>query len=138
MQAIGQTGIHFADDGYHLQRYQRLFEIAAETISAFTTMDEELLTEILQDQIGYATPLVDVRGSVFRSGELLSVQERFDQEWTLPSGWADVGVSLCKGKEREVWKNQDIAQEQQVWLVITMLIVKTRYKYSMVIKSFFI
>ncbi len=47
MQAIGQTGSHFADDGYHLQRYQRLFEIAAETISAFTTMDEELLTEIL-------------------------------------------------------------------------------------------
>jgi len=39
----------------------------------------------------------------------LSVQERFDQEWTLPSGWADVGESRYEAKEREVWKNQDIA-----------------------------
>lgn len=104
IKAIGQTGSHFADDGYHLQRYQRLNEVAAEIISAHTTLEVESLTEIFCDQIGYATPRVDVRGAVFRSGELLFVQERFDQGWTLPGGWAEVGESPSIAVEREVWE----------------------------------
>lgn len=104
IQAIAQTGSHFADNEYHLQRYQRLSEIAAEILSVHTTLEAETIKAIFYDQIGYATPRVDVRGAIFRSGELLLVRERVDGGWTLPGGWADVGERPSFAIEREVWE----------------------------------
>lgn len=104
IQAIAQTGSHFAADEYQLQRYQRLSEVAAEILSVHTTLEAESLTEIFSKQVGYATPRVGVRAAVFRSGELLLVQERVDGGWTLPGGWADVGERPSFAIEREVWE----------------------------------
>jgi ADP-ribose pyrophosphatase YjhB (NUDIX family) len=50
----------------------------------------------------YPTPKVDVRGAVFRDGEVLLVREEADGRWTLPGGWADVGESPSRAVEREV------------------------------------
>jgi ADP-ribose pyrophosphatase YjhB (NUDIX family) len=50
----------------------------------------------------YPTPKVDVRGAVFRDGEVLLVREEADGRWTLPGGWADVGESPSSAVEREV------------------------------------
>ena len=104
IQAIAQTGSHFANNEYHLQRYQRLSEIAAEILSVHTTLEAETIKAIFYDQIGYATLRVDVRGAIFRSGELLLVRERVDGGWTLPGGWADVGERPSFAIEREVWE----------------------------------
>jgi hypothetical protein len=86
IQAIAQTGSHFAVDEYQLQRYHRLNEIDAEILSEHTNLEVESLTKIFCDQIGYATLFVDVRAVVFRPGELLLVRERVDGGWTLPGG----------------------------------------------------
>jgi ADP-ribose pyrophosphatase YjhB (NUDIX family) len=104
IQAIAQTGSHFATDDYQPQRYQRLIEIAAEIFSAHTTLEADSLIENFGNQIGYATPRVDVRAAVFRPGELLLVQERIDGGWTLPGGWADVGERPSYAVEREAWE----------------------------------
>ncbi len=50
------------------------------------------------------TPIVDVRGVVFRGGELLLVKEREDGCWTLPGGWADVTDTPAQVAEREVFE----------------------------------
>jgi len=102
IQSISQTGLHFAENDYQRQRFQRLSEISAEIIAAHTDLDQKELVKVFNHQIGYATPRVDVRGAVFQDGNLLLVRERADGGWTMPGGWADVGDVPSAAVEREV------------------------------------
>jgi ADP-ribose pyrophosphatase YjhB (NUDIX family) len=52
--------------------------------------------------LGYATPKVDVRAAIAREGRILLVQERSDERWAMPGGWADVGESPSAMVAREV------------------------------------
>jgi len=104
IQALSQTGHHFAENEYQRERYHRLAEIAAEMMSSYSRMEMEPLAGLFQSQAGYATPRVDVRGAVFQEGRLLLVQERMDNGWTLPGGWADVGDVPSQAAEREVYE----------------------------------
>jgi len=101
IQALAQTGYHYAQDDFQRDRCRRLTEIAAEIISQHAGMELLPLVKAYQAQMGYATPKVDVRAAVFRSGKLLMVRERADGGWTMPGGWADVGDSPSRAAERE-------------------------------------
>ena len=102
IQALAQTGSHYAENEYQKERYLRLIEIAAEIMSAYSSVDQERILKLYLSQQGYATPRVDVRGAVFRDDKLLMVRERQDGGWTLPGGWADVGDVPSQAAEREV------------------------------------
>lgn len=104
IQALAQTGAHYAENEYQRERYHRLTEIAAEIITEHSQLDYAPLLDAFQSQIGYATPRVDVRGAVFKDGKLLLVRERLDGGWTMPGGWADVGDIPSEAAEREVWE----------------------------------
>jgi len=102
IQALSQTGRHYAENDYQRERNQRLSEIAAEIISEHSEINYPALVTLFQEQSGYATPRIDVRGAVFRDGKLLLVRERMDGGWTMPGGWADVGDVPSEAVEREV------------------------------------
>jgi ADP-ribose pyrophosphatase YjhB (NUDIX family) len=104
IQALSQTGLTFASSNYDTQRYQRLREIAAEIVHDHTGLPEEELLADFAMQPGYATPKVDVRGAVVRDGQILLVQERVDERWCMPGGWADVGDLPSEMVVREVWE----------------------------------
>ena len=104
IQALGQTGLTYSTSEYDTQRYQRLMEIAAEIVENYTKLPKESLLDNFQAQPGYATPKVDVRGAVVRDGEILLVQERSDERWCMPGGWADVGDLPSEVVVREVWE----------------------------------
>jgi hypothetical protein len=104
IQALSQSGYHYAVNDYDRQRYARLAEIAAEIIQEHSQQKQADLLALFYQQKGYATPKVDVRGAVFRNGELLMVRERMDGGWTMPGGWADVGNVPSEAAEREVWE----------------------------------
>lgn len=104
IQALSQTGLTYSNDNYDTQRYQRLTEIAAEMVQAHTSLPKEPLLKTFLLQPGYATPKVDVRGAVVRDGQVLLVQERVDERWTMPGGWADVGDLPSAMVVREVWE----------------------------------
>ena len=104
IQSLAQTGYHYSENDYHKERYHRLSEIAAEIISEHSALAYKPLMGIFSQQIGYATPRVDVRGVVFQGEKLLLVRERQDGGWTLPGGWADVGDTPSQSAEREVWE----------------------------------
>jgi ADP-ribose pyrophosphatase YjhB (NUDIX family) len=104
IQALSQTGLTFAHSDYETLRYQRLTEIAAEIVRDYTGLSEERLVEDFTMQPGYATPKVDVRGAVVRDGKILLVQERVDERWCMPGGWADVGDLPSEMVAREVWE----------------------------------
>ena len=47
---------------------------------------------------------MDVRGVVFREDKILMVRERIDGYWSVPGGWADVGLTPFEVAEKEVWE----------------------------------
>ena len=100
IQALAQTGTHYAENEFQRERNHRLLEIAAEIIDEHAGLGAEPLVSIFDRQIGYATPRVDVRGAVFHEGKLLLVRERQDGGWTMPGGWADVGDRPSHAVER--------------------------------------
>jgi ADP-ribose pyrophosphatase YjhB (NUDIX family) len=104
IQSLSQTGLAYSDDDYDTQRYQRLTEIAAEIVQAHTKLPKEPLLEQFLAQSGYATPKVDVRGAIVHDNKVLLVQERIDERWTMPGGWADVGDLPSEMVVREVWE----------------------------------
>jgi ADP-ribose pyrophosphatase YjhB (NUDIX family) len=104
IQALSQTGLTFTSSEYEIQRYQRLTEIAAEIVQDYTGLPEGQVLEDFYMQPGYATPKVDVRGALVRDGQILLVQERVDERWCMPGGWADVGDLPSEMVVREVWE----------------------------------
>ncbi len=104
IQALSQTGLTFNEPGYDTERYMRLMEIAAEIIDQHTCVSKSEALACFSAQPGYATVKVDVRGAVLRDDQILLVQERLDQRWCMPGGWADVGDKPSEMVAREVWE----------------------------------
>src|SRR5690242_18183616 len=92
----------YAQDPYDRERYEELQRLSASMLAGPEPARVELAAGLLECERGYATPKVDVRGAVFENGKLLLVQEREDGGWTLPGGWADVGLSAAESVEKEV------------------------------------
>lgn len=104
IQALSQTGLTYSEDDYQTQRYRRLMEIAAEIVESHADLPREPVLQNFLVQPGYATPKVDVRGAVIQDNKILLVQERADELWCMPGGWADVGDLPSEMVEREVWE----------------------------------
>jgi ADP-ribose pyrophosphatase YjhB (NUDIX family) len=77
-------------------------QIAHELIGAAAGIAPADVAVLFGDEVGHATPKLDVRGAVFRDGGLLLVHEAVSGLWTLPGGWADVGESAGESAAREV------------------------------------
>ena len=101
---MSQTGLTYASSEYETQRYQRLTEIAAEIVQDHAGLPKERLLPDFFMQPGYATPNHDLRGALVRDGQILLVQERVDERWCMPGGWADVGDLPSEMVVREVWE----------------------------------
>lgn len=104
MQTIAQAGLTYTQNPFDRERYHQLQEIAAEMLSAGAHITGDAAAALIKDEIGYATPKLDVRGVVFRGDEILLVKELSDGGWTLPGGWVDLNESPRHAAEREVWE----------------------------------
>jgi len=101
LQAIAQTGLTFCRDEYDLERYRRVRSIAAEMFSRGSGAALARVEGLFEQDLGYPTPKVDVRGALFRGERILMVREVSDGGWTLPGGWADVNQTASECVERE-------------------------------------
>ncbi len=102
MQAISQAGLEYSRDVYDIERFQQLRELSVEIMQQYTAVESDQIRELFAGETGYATPKVDVRGVVFQAGRILLVKEKLDGHWSLPGGWADVGLSPKEIAVKEV------------------------------------
>ncbi len=102
IQAISQAGLEYSRDVYDIDRFQQLRELSIEIMQQYTDVETEQIRELFAAETGYATPKVDVRGVVFRDGRILMVKEKIDGHWSLPGGWADIGLSPKEIAVKEV------------------------------------
>ncbi len=107
LQAIAQNGLAYSDNKFDIERYHFLREIVAEIVSTHSEVEHNQILDLFAEEVGYATPKIDIRGAVFRENEfheneILLVKERADGLWTLPGGWADVGESPSEAVVKEI------------------------------------
>ncbi|MCU1644028.1 NUDIX hydrolase N-terminal domain-containing protein [Nocardia sp.] len=103
LAAIAQNGITFVRDVFDAERYEQVRTVSAELMALIGTGDTAQFREILAAEIGYATPKVDVRAGIFdQQGRILLIQDRSDERWTPPGGWADLGDTPRQVAEKEV------------------------------------
>jgi len=102
LDALAQVGLTFAQNPFDIERYHKIREISAEIISAHSQFNPQEIQDLLDNQAGYTTPKIDVRGVVFQDENILLVKELVDGHWTLPGGWVDVNEPLSRAAEREV------------------------------------
>jgi ADP-ribose pyrophosphatase YjhB (NUDIX family) len=110
LQAIASTGLHFTRDEHDRERFCEVAEIADAMLAALGSVPIERIRGLVSDFAqGYATPKIDVRGAVIEDGRILLVRERSDGRWTLPGGFADVGLSAAQNVEKEILEEAGLA-----------------------------
>src|ERR1041384_8583316 len=102
--SMSQAGLTYSQNDFDIERYKRLQEISAEMIASRSELAKEAVLESFSMQAGYITPKIDVRGAVVHENKILLIQERMDERWAMPGGWADLGNAPASVAEREVWE----------------------------------
>lgn len=103
LSAIAQSGLHYADDKYDVDRYRKMSALALDLLVVAGGGSPDGWRTQLGDDRGYATPKVDVRGALVDERErLLLMREQLDGYWSLPGGWADPLDTPSAAVEREV------------------------------------
>jgi ADP-ribose pyrophosphatase YjhB (NUDIX family) len=102
LQAIAQSALAYCTNEFDIARYKRILEISAELLASNSTHQYEDIFELFTKETGYATPKIDVRGAVFKENKILLVQEKMDQCWTMPGGFADVNLSPAENVIKEL------------------------------------
>jgi ADP-ribose pyrophosphatase YjhB (NUDIX family) len=122
LQAIASTGLHFSNVVFDRERFE---EIAAISSAMLADLGNVAIARIpdLMPPLGaaYATPMVEVRGAVIVDDKILLVREKFDGLWTMPGGYADVGLSGAENVAKEVWEEAGLR-------VVVKSLISVRHK----------
>lgn len=103
IRAIGENGLHFTQNPYDRERYQRLLEITTINLSQLSDLNQQKISERFRREIGYVTPKLGVDAAIFNEKQrILLVRRSDDDRWSLPCGWVEVGESPIQAIIREV------------------------------------
>ncbi|MBS4456976.1 NUDIX hydrolase [Tuanshanicoccus lijuaniae] len=101
LQALAETGLHFTQDVFDKERFERIKEIAFEMLAQASDSPVDIIAELYLMEKGYQTPKVDTRAVVWHEDKLMLVQES-DGLWALPGGWMDVTQTISSNIQKEV------------------------------------
>jgi len=94
LKTMSHLGLTYANNEYDADRYKELEQISLELMNMVTEHPLEILTTYFHQKKEYITPKVDIRAVIFNNeNEILLVKEKSDGRWSLPGGWADIGLS---------------------------------------------
>ena len=112
IKALAETGLVYTQDGYDRERYEELQKISLELLAYMANEPMEVLQDFFMPQVDYPTPKVDVRGFVLNEkDEILMAKESEDGKWTIPGGWADIGITPSETAVKEIEEETGIKSE---------------------------
>src|SRR5262249_36877014 len=106
LQALAQAGLAYSTNPYDLERYEQIRAIGVELLQELTEEPLDKIIRVFASEGGYQTPKVDIRAVLVREGrEILLVREKIDSgRWTLPGGWADIGLTPFEVAAKEAYE----------------------------------
>lgn len=90
VRAIARTGLHFSENPFDRERYERLLALTAQEYADRTGIDVDEVRARFAAEVGYSTARVGVDGAVFDAEDRLLLTRRVDDgKWGLIAGWVD-------------------------------------------------
>ena len=102
VQAIAQSGIHFAASEFDRERYEELRGLSVELAGTVCDTRPSKIHDLFTNETGFQTPKVDIRSVVLKEGKLLMVREKIDGRYSMPGGFADINYSPSEVAVKEV------------------------------------
>jgi ADP-ribose pyrophosphatase YjhB (NUDIX family) len=103
IQAIAQTGLHYSDNPFDRERYERLQTLAALEYAERADLATDEVRARFAREIGYATARVGADAAVFdHADRCLLVRRADDDKWGLVAGWVDPNESPEETAVREL------------------------------------
>jgi ADP-ribose pyrophosphatase YjhB (NUDIX family) len=103
----------YSQSVFDTERYTEIQALSLELMASLTGQPAALLHSLFAEEAGYPTPKVDIRAVLFRGvDEILLVQEKLDgNRWSLPGGWAEVGLTPFEVAVKEVREETGLETE---------------------------
>ena len=102
LQTIARNGLHYAENLYDRERYERLMTLVTTYYGESLDMPPAEVRQRLSKEVGYITPKVGADAALFNAaGEILLVLRSDDNCWCLPCGWVEPNESPDKTAVRE-------------------------------------
>lgn len=102
IQTIARNGLHYAENPYDRERYERLSQIATRGYAARVDLPSDAVVARFAREVGYITPKVGADAAIFDADERLLVELRSDDGcWGLISGWVEPGEAPAETIVRE-------------------------------------
>ncbi|WP_261557770.1 NUDIX hydrolase [Frankia tisae] len=118
LHSIAQAGLAYSQDPYDLERFSQLRRLSYEIAAHCAVVTVEAAEAIFGGEVGYQTPKVDVRGVLFDGDRILLVREKEDGGWSLPGGWADVGLTPAEVVVKEIFEEAGLRAEPERLLAV--------------------
>lgn len=99
---LADAGLFYGNDEFDKERYKEIKALATTLLATITTDSVDKLTSVLAHSDGYPTPKVDVRVLIEENQQILLVQDKRTQQWSLPGGYAEVGYTPAENARKEV------------------------------------
>lgn len=92
VQAIARSGLHYSEDPFDRERYQRLLDIAVREYSEQLDIEPERVRARFALEVGTITPKVGADAAIFDDqNRILLVRRADDGRWGLVAGWVEAG-----------------------------------------------
>jgi ADP-ribose pyrophosphatase YjhB (NUDIX family) len=105
LRALANNGLHFTDDPYQVERFQKILRLAAELNALTDPRSADDFEQILLRELEWRTPLAVVDTAVFDDeGRILLIRRTDNKLWAMPGGGCDTGEAPAVGAAREVWE----------------------------------
>ncbi|MET0280492.1 MAG: NUDIX hydrolase [Steroidobacteraceae bacterium] len=102
LQALAATGLTYPTGVYDRERYEEIKAIAEQMLASLFAAPVGQIGELSPGTRAHPTPSLDVRGAVFDGERVLLVREGSTGRWTLPGGFAEIGLSAAENIIKEV------------------------------------
>lgn len=104
LRAIANAGLHWGENGYDKERYERVLKTSARLLAAVENGSEAEIYAQYTGNLLHLSPLLCVEAALFREDRILLIQRSDDHTWAMPGGLLEVGESPAQGAERELWE----------------------------------
>ena len=101
--ALSQAGLYYGKDVFDKERFEEIRTISLELISEIGKETFEEIKEL--------TTIVDVRAYIKKDGKVLLIEDKRTKEWSLPGGFAEIGLSPEENVRKEVYEETGLTVE---------------------------
>lgn len=121
LQALAQSGLAYSQNAFERERYQRIREISAEMLAAYSAEEISLATvkDLFCNESGYQTPKLDTRAVVLdETGEKMLFVKETNGLWSLPGGWVDVDETIASNTVKEAREEAGVEVQPERLLAV--------------------